>query len=298
MPTTSGSLVTASTTASARTALSEEYDVRRQAASTVRVNARTPSAPPPTGAGAGELGGLAGSGAGPPRSRHCANSATTSSSDGTGGWSGTSEESADRISIRCSGEARVFLVGDHQQTTWDWARVRATYSRRSHSPASSSWARRTWSAQPAPPAADVAAAPAVVVVEPRQVGLADVTVGDGGQVDDGVLEALAGVDRHQLDGGGVAVETAGALQPAAGAALGDLLAQPGQQRDQAVPLGERGLVQGLADVPQVGQPPLAADLGQHPRGQPADGRGLHHRGQAAAGEQLQPRPQRRRPPRR
>ena len=153
LPTTSGSLVTASTTVSARTALSEEYDVRRQAASTVRVKARTPSTgTSATGLGASSPGGVASSGAGPPRSRHCAKSATASSSDGTCGWSGTSDESAARISIRCSGEARVFLVGDHQQTTWDCARVRATYNRRSHSPASSSWARRTWSAHPAPPA--------------------------------------------------------------------------------------------------------------------------------------------------
>ena len=43
LPTTSGSLATASTTVSARTALSDEYDVRRHAASTVRVKARTPS---------------------------------------------------------------------------------------------------------------------------------------------------------------------------------------------------------------------------------------------------------------
>ena len=166
-----------------------------------------------------------------------ANSATASSSDGTGGASGTSAESAARISIRCSGEATAFLVGDHQQTTCDWARVRATYSSRSHSPASSSWRTADVVGPAGAAAADVAAAPPGVVVEARQVGLGDVPVGDGGQVDDGVLQALAGVDRHQLHRGGVAVEPAGALEAAAGPALGDLLAQPGQQRDQAVPLG-------------------------------------------------------------
>ena len=140
--------------------------------------------------------------------------------------------------------------------------------------------------------ADVHAAAALVVVEPRPLRLRDVAVGDGGQVDDGVLEALARVDRHQLDGGRVAVETAGALQATAGAALGHLLAQPGQQRDQPVPLGEGGLVQGLADVAQVGQPAVAAHLGQHPGRQPGDARGLHHGRQPTAAEQLQPRPQR------
>jgi hypothetical protein len=51
---------------------------------------------------------------------------TTSSSDGTEGESGGAASSAARISIRCSGEATAFLVGAHQQTTCDWARVIAT----------------------------------------------------------------------------------------------------------------------------------------------------------------------------
>ena len=59
-----------------------------------------------------------------------------------------------------------------------------------------------------------------------------------------------------------------------------------------MPLGQRDLVQGLADVPQVGEPPVAADLGQHPGRQAGDARRLHHGGQATAAEQLEPRPQR------
>ena len=118
-------------------------------------------------------------------------------------------------------------------------------------------------------ATDVDAALPVVVVEQRAGRLGHEAVGDGGEVDDGVLEALARVDRHQLHGRGVGVEATGAFGAAAGPALGDLLAQPGQQGDQPVALGEGDLVERLADVAQVGEPALAADLGQHPRGQPA-----------------------------
>ena len=294
LPTTSGSLVTASTTVSARTALSEEYDVRRQAASTVRVKERTPS-----------TGHLRDRG----RSRP-ARAGVASSGAGTAAVAPLREE-RDRVvvgrDLRLVGDLR--RVGrPHQHPVQ--RRGEGVLGRRP--PADDLGLRAgegdVQQAQPlagvlllgpadvvGPPGtagADVAAAPALVVVEARQVGLGDVAVGDGGQVDDGVLEALARVDRHQLHGGRVAVETAGALEPAAGAALADLLAQPGQQRDQAVPLGQRDLVQGLADVPQVGEPPVAADLGQHPGRQAGDARRLHHGGQAAAAEQLEPRPQR------
>ena len=71
---------------------------------------------------------IAASGAGPPRSRHWENNGITASSSGTGGASGTCEEASagSRISIRCSGEATAFLVGAHQATTCDFARVVAT----------------------------------------------------------------------------------------------------------------------------------------------------------------------------
>ena len=88
----------------------------------------------------------------------------------------------------------------------------------------------------------------------------------GGQVDDGVLQALAGVDRHQLDGGGVGVEPAGALGAAAG--RGPRLTWPRSQVSSATSPSRsvrRDLVQRLADVAQVGELPLAAD----PRRAPA-----------------------------
>ena len=154
------------------TALSEEYDVRRHSVSTVRVNARAASAGA-GGAGAGRRRGgrLARAPASGRRGRATARTARPPRRrPGPAAGPAPRGASASRISIRCSGEATAFLVGAHQQTTWDWARVIATYSSRSHSPASSSAQRRQWSAQSAPPAADVEAALAVVVVEERPVG--------------------------------------------------------------------------------------------------------------------------------
>ena len=141
-------------------------------------------------------------------------------------------------------------------------------------------------------AADVEASSLLGVVEPRADRVADVSVGQGGEVDDGVLQALARMDGDELDGGGVGVEPPGALQPPSRAALGDLLAQPGQQGGQALALGQGHLVERLADVPKVGQAAVAAHLGEHPRGQAALGRGLEDRRHAADGEQLDPGPQR------
>ena len=80
-------------------------------------------------------------------------------------------------------------------------------------------------------AADVAAPPALVVVEERDLRVvADVAVPQRREVDDGVLQALAAVDRHQLHGGGVGVEAAGALGGDLELVVGDLRAQPAQQR--------------------------------------------------------------------
>ncbi len=142
-----------------------------------------------------------------------------------------------------------------------------------------------------PTAADVEAAPPLVVVEQRSDRLRDVPVGDRGEVDDGVLEPLAGVDGHQLDRGGVGVEPSGPLGTPPGAALGHLLAQPGQQRHHAEAVALGHLVECLADVAQVGEPAFAADLGQHPAGQTAGVRRLEHRGDPAPAEDLGPGPQ-------
>ena len=136
-------------------------------------------------------------------------------------------------------------------------------------------------------AADVAAPVAVVVVEERDSGLATgVAVPQGGDVDDGVLQPLAAVHRHQLDGGGVGVEAAGALGRDLELVVGHLGAQPAEQADDAEALLHRDLVQRLADVAKVGEGALAADTGQHPRGEPVDDCALEHRGNAARAQHL------------
>ena len=84
-----------------------------------------------------------------------------------------------------------------------------------------------------------------------------------GEVDDRELEPLAAVDRQHLHGLGVGLQPAAALLVARlllGG--GDPLAQPAGQRGRAEPLGGGRRVQQLADVAQVGQPPLAVDLGE------------------------------------
>ena len=146
--------------------------------------------------------------------------------------------------------------------------------------------------------ADGHAAVAVLVMEERSRGLGDVAVSEGGEVDDGVLQPLARVDGDQLYGGRVGVEPSGSLDAPSGPALGDLPAQPGQHGHQPEPFGERHLVQSLADVPEVGELPLATDQGEHPGRQPASRRSLQNRRDTAGGEQLGPRPQRCRRPRR
>lgn len=103
----------------------------------------------------------------------------------------------------------------------------------------------------------------VGVVEAWPDRVADVVVGQRGQVDHGVFQALAGVDGDELDGCRVRVEAAGVAEAAPGAALGDLLAQPGEQRGEPPPPGQGHLVECLANVPQVGEAAVAADLGQH-----------------------------------
>ena len=95
---------------------------------------------------------------------------------------------------------------------------------------------------------DVAAATTLGVVVERLLRLALPLVGRRGEVDDGVLQALAGVDRDELDGRGVAVEPAGALDAAVLAGVGDLAAQPAEQADQPEPLAQGRLVEYLADV--------------------------------------------------
>ena len=113
--------------------------------------------------------------------------------------------------------------------------------------------------------ADVAAPAACVVVEERHGRVAaGEAVPQGGEVDDGPLQALAAVDGDELDSSGVGVEAAGALGGDLELVVGDLLAQPGEQADQPEPLLGGHPQQGLADVAQVGQRALAADARRAP----------------------------------
>ena len=129
-------------------------------------------------------------------------------------------------------------AGAHQATTCERARVIATYSSRSDSPSSSVRARARWSLHCGPPDADVDAAVRPVVgvrVEPRDGRVLREAVPERRQVDDGVLQPLAAVDRDQLHRGRVAVEPAGPLAGDLDLVVGHLRAQPGQQgrRDRA-----------------------------------------------------------------
>ncbi|MFC5040117.1 hypothetical protein [Ornithinimicrobium kibberense] len=63
-----------------------------------------------------------------PRAAHSCSRAVAKSSAGTGTVSGTGPSPGPRPKrTRWSGEGEVLRpLGDHQVTTWDWARVRAT----------------------------------------------------------------------------------------------------------------------------------------------------------------------------
>ena len=67
-----------------------------------------------------------------------------------------------------------------------------------------------------------------------------------------------------LHGGGVAVQPADALGADVGRGLVDAAPQPLDQRGQAEAVRDGGGVQRLADVPQVGQLPLAARWREQP----------------------------------
>ena len=83
-------------------------------------------------------------------------------------------------------------------------------------------------------------------------------------VDDAELQPLAAVHGEDLDGVGVRLQAAAAVLVAGvPARLGDPPPQPAGERGGPELLG----VQQLADVPQVGQPALAAHAGEHARGQ-------------------------------
>ena len=101
---------------------------------------------------------------------------------------------------------------------------------------------------------------------------------------DGVLQALALVDRRDLDGGGIAVEATNAL----GGGVRALGPQPLQQTGQTEGLPPRGLVQRLGEMTQVGQLALTPDPAEHACGEPALLGGLEQRGHATAAQEQGP----------
>ena len=103
-------------------------------------------------------------------------------------------------------------------------------------------------------------------------------------VDDRELEALAAVDRQDLDRLGVGLQAAAAVLVARVlVGLGDAPAQPRRPARSCRAARRRRGVQELADVAQVGQPPLAVGQPQHALRQPLRERDrLGQRGDARA----------------
>ena len=111
-------------------------------------------------------------------------------------------------------------------------------------------------------AADVEHPGAGVVVQQRDVRVADVAVPRERHVHDRELQALAAVHRDDLHGSGVGLQPPAALDPHVLGGLGDAVAQPLHQRGRAEVLVHGRGVQRLADVAQVGEPPLAVGDGE------------------------------------
>ena len=111
-----------------------------------------------------------------------------------------------------------------------------------------------------------------------------------GVVDDRELEPLAAVHGQDLHRLGVALQPAAALLVVVvGGRLQHALAQPRGQRGGAHLLGHRGGVEQLADVAEVGHPPLAVDHREHARGQALLQRDrLHQRRDALLAQHARP----------
>ncbi len=140
--------------------------------------------------------------------------------------------------------------------------------------------------------ADVEHAAAVVVVQQQHVRLGDPSVERERQVDDRELQSLAGVQGDHLDGGGVAVQPADAVGCQVDGGFVPAAPQPFDQRRQSETVGGGDGLQPLPDVPQIGQSPGAALLGEQPGGQVLlDDRHLEQRRHPALGEQPGPGPQ-------
>ena len=109
-------------------------------------------------------------------------------------------------------------------------------------------------------------------------------------VDDRELEPLAAVHGQHLHRLGVALQPPAALLVVVvGRRLEHALAQPRRQRGRAHLLGHRRGVEQLADVPEVGHPPLAVDHREHARRQPLLQRDrLHQRRDALHAQHARP----------
>lgn len=182
------------------------------------------------------------------------------------------------------------LVGVQCTTTWCRARVSATYSRRRSSPRLLVAPARLGVDEPggADPAQVQDALPVVVVEREQLLVVRLEPLPAERDVDDAELQALRGVDGDDLHGRGVRLEAAGPLVGEHRADLGDPGAQPRGERGRAEALGDRGLVQGLRNVPQVGEVALAVGPGHDPRRRAPPGRDLRDGGDAPVREQARP----------
>ncbi len=177
------------------------------------------------------------------------------------------QETAERRVLR-------FVARTHQITAWWRARVSATYRRRRSSPRCSSWAACRWRRRTEGAVADSdvegpTRCPCSSVVE--HDGLLRRSGGSGvpqvRAVDDREFQPLGAVDGEDLDGLGVGVEPPAAVLGVGGLGVGllDPAGQPGPQvRGAQLAGGSLGVKQ-LADVPEVGELPLAGCVGQDPR---------------------------------
>jgi hypothetical protein len=100
------------------------------------------------------------------------------------------------------------------------------------------------------------------------VSSADVPFPGFGQVDQRELQPLAAVHGQHANRALVGLQPLCPVWRRAGAGLGHPGPQPLHQRAHAELAGDHRRVQALAEMPQVGQPALAAGMGQQPLHQP------------------------------
>ena len=138
-------------------------------------------------------------------------------------------------------------------------------------------------------AADVDTPRAVAVVVERVLVASRVEVAQRRGVDHRELQPLAGVDRHEVHRGGVAVHPADPVRGHRVEVLGPLPGQPGREDAGRGPALGGGLVQQLRRMPQVGEQPSPVRAAEYARGQPAVGaRELEDRRRAPLAQHVGP----------